>query len=253
LGVIEAIYFGILEGICEFLPISSTGHLILLSQFLDIKQDNFHKSFEIIIQLGAILAVVVYFFKDIFRFDVILKLSVAFIPTGIVGFFAYSYIKSLFDVYIVAYMLIFGGIVFILMDIFFKEKKSNIDTMEKISLKKAFFIGCFQVLSMIPGTSRSGATIIGGLFNNLSKSMSAKFSFLLAVPTMFVATIYDVYKNYHIFNGLENISLIIIAFMIAFITAIFSIKIFLQIVKKIGFYIFGVYRIIVGIIILYYI
>ena len=140
MGIIEGIYFGILEGISEFLPISSTGHLILLSHFLDIKQDNFQKSFEIIIQLGAILAVIVYFFKDLFNKEVIFKLSIAFVPTGIVGFFAYSYIKSFFDISIVAYMLIFGGVVFILVDIFFKEKTINIDKMEDISFKQAFFI-----------------------------------------------------------------------------------------------------------------
>jgi undecaprenyl-diphosphatase len=251
MSIIEAILFGFLEGMTEFLPISSTGHLILFSHLLDIKQDSFHKSFEVIIQLGAILAVVIFFFKDIFKIDTIVKLFIAFLPTAIVGFFAYSYIKALFDVQVVAYMLIIGGVIFILMDIFFKEKDNKTDDIKDITLKQAFFIGCFQVLSMIPGTSRSGATIIGGLTNNLSKTMSAKFSFLLAVPTMCAVTLYDVYKNYEHFKDLTDISSILIAFVVSFIVALFAIKIFLHLISKIGFYPFGIYRIVVGIIFLW--
>jgi len=253
MSILEVVLFGFIEGITEFLPISSTGHLILLSHLLDIEQNNTHKAFEVIIQLGAILAVLVYFFRDIFKIDIILKISVAFLPTGIVGFFAYSWIKSLFDVQIVAYMLIFGGIVFILVDVFLDKNKNKTASLEDVTYIQAFFIGCFQVLSMIPGTSRSGATIIGGLVNNLDKTLSAKFSFILAIPTMFGATIYDVYKNYEIFQEINQISDIAIAFGIAFITALISIKFLLHLIKKIGFYPFGIYRIILGVMFLVFI
>jgi len=252
MSILEAILFGFLEGMTEFLPISSTGHLILLSKYLSIEQDDFHKSFEVIIQFGAILAVVVYFARDIFRISTLTTLFFAFLPTGIIGFFAYSTIKSLFDFSVVAYMLIVGGIVLILLDVFLKSEGEQTDKIEDVSIKQAIYIGFFQALSMIPGTSRSGATIVGGIVNKLDKVTAAKFSFLLAVPTMFVASSYDIYKNYEAFLVFEGLQEIGIAFVVSFLTAMAAIRFFLTLIKRVGFYPFGIYRIVLGSVFLYF-
>jgi len=245
LTVVEAIILGIVEGLTEFLPISSTGHLILVSSILGIKQTASHKAFEVAIQLGSILAVVFLYRKKVFKdIDLWKKLIIAFIPTGILGFLLYKLIKSFFNPYIVSFMLIVGGIVFILIEKFYKPK-NQIDSLDKISFTKAFLIGVFQSIAMIPGTSRSGATIVGGLLLGFNRKTAAEFSFLLAVPTMFVATFYDIYKNYKEFQ-LDNWINLGVGFVVAFISAIISIKFFLRFVSKHSFIPFGIYRIIIG-------
>ena len=254
MSLIEAIIFGVVEGFTEFLPISSTGHLILLSHGLGIEQSDGHKSFQVIIQLGAILAVVVSFFDILIRPHTIVKLAIAFVPTGLAGLLLYDYIKALFNAQSVAYMLIIGGVLFILIDMLIKEKKSHNDqnsAIDHISYKQAFIIGCFQALSMIPGTSRSGATIIGGIIVGLDRIKAAHFSFLLAVPTMIIAAGYDAYKNYAYFTIDGGLYPLIVGFLVSFVVAMMAIKLFLTIIKRFGFTPFGIYRIILGGVFLY--
>ncbi|WP_187647577.1 undecaprenyl-diphosphate phosphatase [Nitrosophilus labii] len=253
MDIIQAIIFGIVEGITEFLPISSTGHMILTAKLMGLEQSAFQKSFEVIIQLGSILAVVFVFKDKIFK-DINLwkKLIIAFLPTAVLGFTLYKIIKSLFLPQTVAYMLIIGGVIFLIVEYFYKEKEYHIEDIKDISYKQAFLIGLFQSLAMIPGTSRSGATIIGGLLIGLKRKIAAEFTFLLAVPTMLAATGYDILKNYHEFDG-SNIFLLIVGFITAFIVALFVIKWFLGFIKKHTFVPFGIYRIFIGVVFLLYI
>jgi undecaprenyl-diphosphatase len=245
MDILTSIIFGIVEGFTEFMPVSSTGHLILLSKLLDIKQNDFHKTYEIVIQLGSILAVVVIYYRDFMNLEIIKKLIIAFIPTGIIGLLFYKLIRSFFDSNIVAYMLIIGGFIFIIVELFYIKKQNLIDDISKISYKKAFLIGLFQSISMIPGTSRSGATIIGGLLIGLDRHVAAKFSFLLAVPTMIIASCYDMFKHYETFD-FTNITILAVGFVSSFIFALIAIKLFIKLLTKYGFVPFGIYRIIVG-------
>jgi undecaprenyl-diphosphatase len=251
MGIFEAIILGILEGLTEFLPISSTGHLILASHLMGIEQTAVHKSFEVSIQLGSICAVIFVYFKKLFGdFELMKKLAVAFLPTGILGFLFYKHIKALFVPETVAFMLIIGGVVFIVMEYFYKAKEHHVHGVEGISYKQALLIGFAQSISMVPGTSRSGATIIGGLLSGLNRKTAVEFSFLLAVPTMIVATGYDVLKNFSSFGG-GDLSNLVVGFIAAFLVAMLAIKWFLRFVAKFNFVPFGVYRIIIGVVFLY--
>jgi len=251
MNIIQSIVLSIIEGLTEFLPISSTGHMILASSVMNIPENAFVKTFEISIQIGAIMAIVLLYIKRFFKgISIYLKLGIAFIPTGIIGIFAYPYIKTfLFNSTIVAISLILGGIVLILIDKKVVNQQSKIDVLESITYKNAFFIGLFQSISMIPGVSRAAATIVGGIFNGLDKKQAIEFSFLLAVPTMFAATGYDLYKTSIEFSGHE-IFLLSLGLVIAFITAWIAVKAFLKIVQNYGFKYFGYYRIIIGLIFL---
>ncbi|WP_299547497.1 undecaprenyl-diphosphate phosphatase [uncultured Helicobacter sp.] len=251
--IIYAIILGIVEGLTEFLPISSTGHLILTSELLGIPQDTFHKTFEVVIQLGSILAVVFVFFERLFKnsLQLWIKLGIGFLPAGILGFLFYSYIKELFAPITVSIMLIIGGIVFIVLEIFYKEKEHHTTDVNAISYKQSLLIGFFQALAMIPGTSRSGATIVGGLLLGCNRKVATEFSFLLALPTMILASAYSLYKNYEVLN-LDNIWILISGFIVAFFSALLAIKLFLNFVSRFNFIPFGIYRIILGIIFLYY-
>ena len=251
MGIFDAIILGILEGLTEFLPISSTGHLILASHLMGIEQTAVHKSFEVSIQLGSICAVIFLYFKKLFSdFSLIKKLFVAFLPTGVLGFLFYKHIKALFAPETVAFMLIAGGIVFIALEYFYREKEHHIRHVEEISYKQAFLIGLAQSISMIPGTSRSGATIIGGLLTGLNRQTAVEFSFLLAIPTMVIATGYDILKNFSDFGG-GDISNLAAGFITAFFVAMLAIKWFLKFVAKFSFVSFGVYRIVLGAAFLY--
>ena len=253
MGLLEAIILGIVEGITEFLPISSTGHLILVSKLLGIEQTDVHKAFEVAIQFGAILAVVLlYREKLLHSLDVWKRLIIAFIPTGVLGFLLYKIVKGLFSPYVVSVMLILGGIIFIIVEFFYKKEGHSINKIEKIPYHKAFFIGVFQSLAMIPGTSRSGATIIGGLLLGLDRKTAAEFSFLLAVPTMFVATSYDIFKNHHYFQ-IENWITLLVGFITAFIFAVLAVKLFLKFISSYNFIPFGIYRIFIGVIFLIFV
>lgn len=252
MDIFHAILLGMVEGLTEFLPISSTGHLILTSELLGIPQDEFHKTFEISIQLGSILAIVALFWKRLSTgFDLWLKLAVAFIPTGALGFLLYKQIKALFAPSTVAYMLIIGGVAFLLLEWLHKGKRYEVNSIEAISYKQALWIGLFQSLAMIPGTSRSGATIIGGLCLGLNRQVAAEFSFLLALPTMLAATSYDLYKNAHTL-AVENLSALGVGFAVAFLFALLAVKGFLGFVSKFSFTPFGLYRIALGILFLFY-
>jgi len=251
MSLIQTIIIAIIEGLTEFLPVSSTGHMILASSLMKIHDDAFVKTFEISIQLGAIMAIVMLYAKQFWQgISVYLKLGIAFIPTAIIGFFAYNFIKAyLFNPIIVAVSLIIGGIILILIDKKVVGQKSKTDVLENITYKNAFFIGLIQCFSMIPGVSRAAATIIGGVFNGLDKRQATEFSFLLAVPTMFAATGYDLLKTPVEFTNHE-ILLLAIGFIVALFTAWIAVKIFLKIVENYGFKYFGYYRIIIGIIFL---
>lgn len=249
-----AIILAIIEGLTEYLPVSSTGHMIIASSFMKIADDDFTKLFTIVIQLGAILAVVVLYFKRFFQsVDFYLKLFVAFIPAVILGLLFNDVIDSLLESpLVVAIMLIVGGIILIKTDDWFPQNSKETDNYEKISYATALKIGLFQCLAMVPGTSRSGATIVGGLTQGLSRKTAAEFSFFLAVPTMFGATakkLYDYYKAGFQLNH-EQINYLIIGNVIAFIVAMLAIKSFINYLNKNGFKLFGYYRIIVGIAIL---
>jgi undecaprenyl-diphosphatase len=251
MNIIQSIILSIIEGLTEFLPISSTGHMILASSIMNIPEDAFVKTFEISIQIGAIMAIVLLYAKCFLQgISIYLKLAIAFIPTGIIGFLAYPYIKTyLFNPIIVSISLVLGGIVLILIDKKVVGQESKTAELESISYKNAFFIGLFQSISMIPGVSRAAATIVGGIFNGLDKKQAIEFSFLLAVPTMFAATGYDLYKTTIGFSGHE-IFLLSLGLLVAFITAWIAVKVFIKIVQNYGFKYFGYYRIIIGIIFL---
>lgn len=251
---ISAIILGIVEGLTEFLPISSTGHLILASELLGIEQDTFHKTFEVVIQLGAILAVLFVFLKKLFTEGISLwiKLILGFLPAGALGFLLYPYIKNLFSPIVVSIMLIVGGVAFIVIELLYKDKNHTAKSTLDISYKNAFIIGFFQALAMIPGTSRSGSTIIGGLLLGCDRKTAAEFSFLLALPTMIVASLYSIYKSHEVLN-MDNLTILLVGFIAAFFSALLAVKVFLKFISRFNFIPFGVYRIILGIVFLFYI
>lgn len=247
----QSIIIAIIEGLTEFLPISSTGHMILASAAMGIHDDEFVKTFEVFIQLGAILAIALMYIKRFFRgLKIYYKLLAAFIPTAIVGLLAYDFIKGyLFNPVVVSVSLILGGVILILIDKKVVNQTSDLAEVEDISYRSAFFIGLFQCLSMVPGTSRAAATIIGGVFNGLDKKQATEFSFLLAVPTMMAAGGYDLLKSELSFTQ-EQIILLALGSGIAFISAWFAVKLFLKFVSNHGFTAFGWYRIVLGILFL---
>lgn len=249
MNTIQAIILAIIEGITEFLPVSSTGHMIIASSFFGIAQDDFTKLFTIVIQLGTILSVVVLYFKRFFQsLDFYYKLFVAFIPAVIFGLLLSDFIDSLLENPItVAISLIIGGFLLLKIDDWFGDAEGT-----EISYATAFKIGLFQCLAMIPGVSRSGASIAGGMSQKLSRTTAAEFSFFLAIPTMLGATVkksYDYYKaGFELTN--DQVNLLIIGNVVGFIVAMIAIKSFIGFLQKHGFKIFGYYRIIAGIAIL---
>jgi undecaprenyl-diphosphatase len=254
MSIFQSIVLSIIEGLTEFLPISSTGHMILASSVMHIQEDAFVKTFEISIQIGAIMAIVIQYAKRFLKgISIYLKLGIAFIPTGIIGILAYPYIKAyLFNSTVVAVSLLLGGIILILIDKKVADQQTKSDVIENMKYKNAFFIGLFQSISMIPGVSRAAATIIGGIFNGLNKKQAIEFSFLLAVPTMFIASGYDLIKTNIEFSR-HDMLLLGLGLVVAFITAWFAVKVFLKIVQNYGFKYFGYYRIIIAIIFLIFI
>lgn len=245
----EIVILSLVEGITEFLPISSTGHLILTSNLLQIEQTEFLKSFEVIIQLGAILAVVVLYFDKLLKnVDIWKKIFVAFLPTAIVGLIFYPLIKSVLigNTLITLISLFLGGIFLIFFELKHKENETNLSEIKDMSYKQALMVGLAQSFAVIPGVSRSAATIIGGLSFGFSRSLATEFSFLLAIPTMFAATLLDLIKNDFSFTGYE-INILANGFLISFFTALFSIKFLLKFVKNNTFIPFGIYRILLAI------
>jgi undecaprenyl-diphosphatase len=251
MSIFEAIIIAIVEGLTEFLPISSTGHMIIAEKIMGVEDNDFTKLFTVGIQLGAILAVVVLYWKKFIDFKswhFYLKLLIAVIPALVLGFIFSDKIDSLLESSLtVAITMIAGGIVLLFIDNVFNAPK--IGTEEQISFPKAFIIGCWQCIAMIPGVSRSAASIIGGMQQSLTRKLAAEFSFFLAVPTMAAATGYKLLKGYKTLNT-EHIKLLAVGNMVAFIVAMLAIKFFIGFLQKHGFKLFGYYRIIGGIILL---
>ena len=249
MDIVQAIVLAIIEGITEFLPVSSTGHMIIASSFFGIAHDDFTKLFTIVIQLGTIMSVVVLYFKRFFQtLDFYYKLFVAFIPAVFLGLLLSDFIDGLLENPItVAVSLVIGGVLLLKVDDWFGDA-----TGTEISYSTALKIGFFQCLAMIPGVSRSGASIVGGMSQKLSRTVAAEFSFFLAIPTMLGATVkksYDYYESGFELTG-DQVNLLIIGNIVGFIVALIAIKSFINYLSKHGFKIFGYYRIVAGITIL---
>ena len=250
--ILDSIILGVIEGFTEFLPISSTGHLIVASEFLGLEQNNVNKAYEVIIQFAAILAVILNY-PDKFsikKIELWKKLILAFIPIGAVGFIFSKQIKAMFSIEIVAIMFIIGGIIFLIVEKFYNEKESHISDIEKVSYKQALYIGLAQIFALIPGTSRAGSTIIGAMLVGLNRQASAEFSFLLAFPVMCATTGYDILKHYKEFTD-ANFLVLGVGFVVSFIVAFLTIKLFLKFLQNFTFVAFGIYRIIFGTILLF--
>lgn len=249
---LTVIVLGIVEGITEFLPISSTGHLILTSSLLRIPPSEFLKTFEIAIQLGAILAVVVLYWRSlILDRDMVKKVLFAFVPSAVIGFIFYKTIKTLFlgNPDIVIASLLIGGIIIIIFEWWYRAKAKAGRAVTRISYKHAFLIGLFQSLAIVPGVSRAAATIIGGLTLGLSRKTIVEFSFLLAVPTMAAAVTLDLAKTAGLFTYSQFASLAA-GLVVSFAAAMLAIKFLLSFIKKNSFMPFGIYRIILALLFL---
>ncbi|MCX3263978.1 undecaprenyl-diphosphate phosphatase [Pedobacter agri] len=249
----EAVILAIIEGLTEFLPVSSTGHMIIGSSFMGIASDPFVKLFTVAIQLGAILSVVVLYFKRFFKsINFYIKLIVAFIPAAIFGLLLSKKIDELLESPMaVGISLLVGGIILLFVDKWFN--KPTINEEEDVTYLTALKIGFFQCIAMIPGVSRSGATIVGGMSQKLSRKVAAEFSFFLAVPTMFAATgkkLLDFYQDPKNIITQKEINLLLIGNVVAFIVALLAIKSFIGYLNKHGFKMFGWYRIVAGLIII---
>ncbi len=254
--IIQSIILAIVEGITEFLPISSTAHMKFTNPLIDVSESPFRDMFEIVIQLAAILSVVVLYWRKFFdlkKFNFYIKLIIALIPAIVFGVLLKKHIDAaLGNLIFIAWVMIGGGVILLFIDNFFTT--STIHTESQISNKNAFVIGCFQVLSIIfPGLSRSAATIIGGMSQKLDRSTAAEFSFFLAVPTMLAASVksfYDVHKHNPEVLAKDNMTILLIGSIVAFFVALLAIRFFITYLQKHGFKLFGYYRIIIGIFVL---
>ncbi len=245
---LDSLVLGIVEGVTEFLPISSTGHLILTSHLLGIAQNNFHKSFEIIIQLGAISSVIALYWRSFLQIEILKKLFVAFLPTAVVGLLLYSFIKTflLGNERVVLAALLFGGVALIVFELWHKEKESAVGDVKEMTYTQSLLIGLAQAVAVIPGVSRSAATILGGLLLGIKRTTIVEFSFLLAVPTMLAATGLDLSKNYSTFS-MDEFTVLAIGFVTSFIVAGLSIKFLLSYIRSHTFIPFGVYRVVIAV------
>jgi undecaprenyl-diphosphatase len=251
LDILHSIILAIVEGITEFLPISSTGHMIIVSDFLNMDKNEENKAFMVIIQLSAILAVV-FNYKDKFSFSKInlwIKISIAFLPLAIIGFIFKDIVKEAFTISIVAYMFIIGGIVFLVLEYFYKENSHKIENVEEITYKQSLLIGLAQIFALIPGTSRAGAVIVGALIVGLDRKSSAEFSFLLAIPVMLATSGYDLYKHFDNFSN-EGMIPLLLGFIVSFVVAYYAMKFFIKFLENFTFISFGIYRIIFGLLLL---
>ncbi|MCK9616960.1 MAG: undecaprenyl-diphosphate phosphatase [Lentimicrobiaceae bacterium] len=244
---LQAIIIAIVEGITEFLPISSTGHMIITESILGMDIDDFAKAFTVNIQFGAILSVIILYWKRFFQsMKFYYKLFIAFLPAAIIGYELGDFIDDMLDeVWIVAVSLLLGGIILLFVDKWFKKTSEN----QEITYPTALKIGFFQCIAMIPGVSRSAATIIGGMASKLSRKNAAEFSFFLAVPTMFAASAYKLTENYKTITS-DKLDILILGNFVAFVVAMLAIKFFISFLTKYGFKLFGWYRIVVGMAIL---
>jgi undecaprenyl-diphosphatase len=247
-NIIQTIILGIIEGITEFLPISSTGHLILTARILGLSQTEFLKTFEIVIQFGAILSVIVLYWKSLLiNFEILKRVLVAFFPTAVLGLVFYKIIKQylMASNQVVLWSMFIGGVCLIVFEILHKEKDSAVEDLGTISYRTSFLIGLFQSIAMIPGVSRSAATIVGGLILGLKRKTIVEFSFLLAVPTMLAATGLDLMKNASQFS-VAQLNLLSIGFIVSFFSALLGVKFLLTFIKHHSFVSFGIYRIVIA-------
>jgi undecaprenyl-diphosphatase len=250
MNLIDVLILSLVEGITEFLPVSSTGHMILASRLFGLPQTEFLKSFEISIQLGAILAVAVIYWRRLLTdMETVKRILVAFFPTGIIGFVLYRSIKHFLmgNSFVVLWALFLGGIFIIIFETMHREKEGDVGEMSAISYKQAFMIGAIQSLSVVPGVSRSAATIIGGLMLGLKRKTILEFSFLLAIPTMASATALDLAKTAFSFTG-EEYKYLAIGLVISFASAMLAVKFLLNFIRNNSFTMFGIYRIILAIV-----
>lgn len=253
MSIVESIIIAIVEGITEFLPVSSTGHMIIAQSLLGMESTEFVKAFTVNIQFGAILSVIVLYWKRFFQtVDFYVKLLIAFLPAAIIGFLASDYIDAMLEsVFVVALMLVIGGVFMLFVDKWFNKPDEQ---QQEMTWQRALKIGFFQCIAMIPGVSRSMATIVGGMTTKLSRKNAAEFSFFLAVPTMAAASGYKLLKLISDPTGVQlltdNLITLLIGNVVAFVVAMAAIKFFIGYVTKFGFKIFGYYRIIVGVVIL---
>lgn len=248
MNIIQAIILGIIEGITEFLPISSTGHLILTAHILGLSQTEFLKTFEIVIQFGAILSVIVLYWKSLLiNFEILKRVLVAFFPTAVLGLIFYKIIKHylMASNQVVLWSMFIGGICLIVFEILHKEKDSAVEDLGTISYRTSLLIGLFQSIAMIPGVSRSAATIVGGLVLGLKRKTIVEFSFLLAVPTMLAATGLDLMKNASQFSAAQ-LNFLSIGFIVSFFSALLGVKFLLTFIKHHSFVSFGIYRILLA-------
>lgn len=255
MSLLEALLFGIVEGITEFLPVSSTGHLILAARLLEVPETDFLKTFQVVIQLGAIAAVMVLYSRRLLADRVLIqKIIVALLPALGVGYVFYQFIRSLFDSPLVVVQALFWGGALLVGFEFMLGRREETERQEltDITYATAFKIGLFQTLAVIPGVSRAGATIIGGLFLGLKRRAIVEFSFLLAVPTMVAATVLDLWKHGATFSS-DDFSLLLVGFVTAFVVAVLVIKLLLRFVETHTFVAFGVYRMIVAMIFFFFV
>jgi len=251
MDIFQAIVIGIIEGFTEFLPISSTGHMIVASKFLGVEQSSVVKAYEVIIQFSAILAVMLLYRDKINIKEIKLwqKIFVAFLPLAIVGFLLKDWVKEIFSIEIVAYMFIVGGIIFLVVERFHKEENSKAKNIEDITWSQSLWIGFGQIFSLIPGTSRAGSTIIAGMLSSVDRKTSTEFSFLLAIPVMMAVSGYDLLKHYHEFIG-ADLTAFLIGFVVAFGVAYLTIKLLIVFLQRFTFVAFGIYRILFGVFLL---
>jgi undecaprenyl-diphosphatase len=253
--ILQSIFLGIIEGVTEFLPISSTFHLIWATRLLGIPETEFTKLFNVFIQSGAIFAVVILYFLTILKdFKLALKLIVSFIPTAIIGLLAYDIIKQIFfeSQYLIIGAFIFIGIIFIFVESFFNDRLSkNYKSVKDVTYKDAILIGFIQSAALMPGVSRAGAVLLGMLFLGYKRVDGAKYSFMLSIPTIFAASAFDLYESrYVIFSNTQNLDMLMLGFVSAFMTAFFSIKWLVSFLSQNSLKLFGWYRIIFGILLL---
>ena len=266
LEILKTIIFGIVEGITEWLPISSTGHLILLNEFLKLDQgDAFFEMFEVVIQLGAILAVVVIYFHKLNPFSpkktqkqkmltwqMWIKVLIGSVPAAVIGLLLNDWIdEKLYHWYVVAAMLIVYGILFIIIENYQKGKEPKVTKISRLSIPMLLIIGVFQMLAMIPGTSRSGATIVGALMLGVSRGVAAEFTFFLAIPVMFGASALKLFKFGFNFTGMQA-AILIVGMAVSFVVSVVAIKFLLKYIKNHDFKVFGYYRIVLGVIVFLY-
>lgn len=254
MDILHTIILGAVEGLTEFLPISSTAHLVLAAQALSIAPTEFVKSFQIAIQLGAILAVLLLYWRKFFvDRETLKRVAVAFVPTAVIGFLLYNLFKEFLieSIPLIAWMLLLGGAVLLLFELFHVEKEGAVREVRTMSYRQSIGIGLAQALAIVPGVSRAGATIVASMFFGLSRAASVEFSFLLAVPTMLAATGYDLLQTGASFSAGE-FGTLALGFLVSLAFALLAVKFLLRYIQKHTFAVFGVYRILIAIIFLFF-